>query len=183
MQHLKKISLACLLAASAMTPAFAKTQVQAVEQVDLNKYLGQWHEVVRKPLMFQKDCAYNVTANYSLNAKGNVAVDNRCYKADGSMKQSKAEGFVQNAPANSKLKVSFLPKAIRWIPVARGDYWVLKIDQDYQTVLVGEPNKKYLWVLSRDPQPNKAVVDEYLNYAKSLGYDLNDLIYTPYKAQ
>lgn len=182
MQYFKKISLACLLTAT-ISPAFANTSVQAVSQVDLNKYVGQWHEVARKPLMFQKDCAYNVTANYRLNAKGNMDVDNRCYKADGTMKQSTAEAYVQNAPANSKLKVSFLPKAIRWIPVARGDYWVLKIDQDYQTVLVGEPSKKYLWVLSRDPEPNKAVVDEYLNYAKSLGYDLSDLIYTPYKAQ
>ena len=57
MQHVKKISLACLLAAGSMTPAFANTQVQAVEQIDLNQYLGQWHEVVRKPLIYKKDCA------------------------------------------------------------------------------------------------------------------------------
>jgi apolipoprotein D and lipocalin family protein len=183
MKALKKIGVAALFAASMITPALAQQEVKAVDQLDLNKYLGQWHEVARKPLTFQKDCAYNVTANYSLNAKGNVNVDNRCYKANGSMKQSMAEAYVQNAPANSKLKVSFLPKAIRWIPVARGDYWVLKIDQDYQTALVGEPNKKYLWVLSREPQPNKAIVQEYLNYAQSIGYDLSDVIYTPYKAK
>lgn len=182
MKRLKKITVAALLAASTATPAFANQSVKAVEQVDLNQYLGQWHEVARKPLTFQKDCAYNVTAHYSLNSKGNINVDNRCYKADGTMKQSTAEAYVQNAPANSKLKVSFLPKAIRWIPIARGDYWVLKIDQDYQTVLVGEPKKKYLWVLSRDPEPNKEVVQTYLNYAQSMGYDLSDVIYTPYKA-
>lgn len=183
MKQLKKITAAALLAMSVMSPAFANQSVQAVNQLDLNKYLGQWHEVARKPLFFQKDCAYNVTANYSLNPNGNVKVDNSCYKADGTMKQSVGEAYVQNAPANSKLKVSFLPKAIRWIPVARGDYWVLKIDSDYQTVLVGEPDKKYLWVLSRNPQPNQQVVQEYLNYAQSIGYDLSDVIYTPYKAQ
>ncbi len=57
--------------------------------------------------------------------------------------------FVQNAPFNSKLKVSFLPEVIRWLPVGRGDYSVLKLDDDYQTALVGEPRRKYLWVLSR----------------------------------
>jgi apolipoprotein D and lipocalin family protein len=183
MKLLEKISIGALLTVSMITPSLANQDVKAVDQLDLNKYLGTWHEVARKPLTFQKDCAYNVTANYSLNDKGNVKVDNRCYKADGVMKQSTAEAYVQNAPANSKLKVSFLPKAIRWIPIARGDYWVLKIDQNYQTALVGEPDKKYLWVLSRDPQPNKAVVQEYLNYAQSIGYDLSDVIYTPYKAK
>lgn len=159
----------------------ASTPVQAVSQLDLQRYLGEWHEIARKPLKFQKDCAYNITANYSLNEKGNVKVDNRCYKANGEMKQSLAEGFVQNPPANSKLKVSFLPKAIRWIPVGRGDYWVLKIDENYQHVLVGEPDRKYLWLLSRDKQPSQAVINEYMNYAKSIGYDLSDVIQTPRK--
>jgi apolipoprotein D and lipocalin family protein len=182
----KLIQVGCVLAAATwcVTSAYANNaKVSAVEQVDLNKYLGEWHEVARKPLKFQKDCAYNVMAQYSLNDKGNVKVVNSCYKANGERKVSEAEAFVKNAPANSKLEVSFLPKSIRWLPVGRGDYWVLKLDPEYQMALVGEPSKKYLWVLSRNPQPDPAKVKEYLNYAQSLGYDLKDLIYTPYKAQ
>ncbi len=91
----------------------------------------------------------NVSATYTLNENGNVTVDNRCYAQDGKLMQSIGEAFVQNPPFNSKLKVSFLPEAVRWLPVARGDYWILKIDDDYQTVLVGEPRRKYMWVLSR----------------------------------
>ena len=85
-----------------------------------------------------------MTANYSLNKNGNMKVDNSCYTKDGKFKQSIGEAFVKNAPFNSKLKVSFLPKAIRWLPVGRGDYWVLKIDENYETVLVGGPDKKYV---------------------------------------
>ncbi|MGL6034329.1 MAG: lipocalin family protein, partial [Acinetobacter johnsonii] len=48
----------------------------------------------------------------------------------------------------------------------------------YETVLVGEPRRKYMWVLSRSPQPDQKVINEYLEYAKSVGYDLNDLIHT-----
>jgi apolipoprotein D and lipocalin family protein len=88
---------------------------------------------------------------------------------------------VVNPPYNTKLKVSFLPEAVRWIPVIRGDYWILKLDEDYQTVLVGEPSRKYLWVLSRDPHPEQEVVDEYLNYAKTLGFDIRDIIRTEHK--
>ena len=110
-----------------------------------------------------------------------MKVDNSCYSADGKLNQSIGEAYVQNAPANSKLKVSFLPKAIRWLPIGRGDYWVLKIDDGYQTALVRSPNKKYLWVLSRTANPDQATIDEYLNYAKSIGFDLSDLIKTKHK--
>lgn len=153
--------------------------VSAVTHVELKRYLGQWHEIARKPLFFQRQCAYNISANYTLNNTGNIDVDNRCYTKDGQLKQARGEAFVQNPPANSKLKVSFLPKAIRWMPVGRGDYWVLKIDENYQTVLVGGADRQYLWLLSRSQKPNQAVVTEYLNYAKSMGYDLSDLIQTP----
>jgi len=88
------------------------------------------------------------------------------------------EAYIQNAPYNTKLKVSFLPEFIRWLPVGRGDYWVLKLDDNYQTVLVGEPKRKYMWVLSRDPQLDQNVVNEYLQYAQSVGYDLSDVIHT-----
>lgn len=178
---LAKIALggAVLVGLGMVTMAYAQTKpLQTVERVELDKYLGVWYEVARKPLYFQNKCDRDVTATYTLNENGNVVVDNRCYTKEGKLTQSIGEAFIQNAPFNSKLKVSFLPEAIRWLPFGRGDYWVLKLDENYQTVLVGEPRRKYMWVLSRSPQPDQAVVNEYLEYAKSLGYDLGDVIHT-----
>ncbi|MCT8089678.1 lipocalin family protein [Acinetobacter sp. C_4_1] len=170
---------AVLVGLGMVTMAYAQTKpLQTVERVELDKYLGVWYEVARKPLYFQNKCDRDVTATYTLNENGNVVVDNRCYTKEGKLTQSIGEAFIQNAPFNSKLKVSFLPEAIRWLPFGRGDYWVLKLDENYQTVLVGEPRRKYMWVLSRSPQPDQAVVNEYLEYAKTLGYDLGDVIHT-----
>ena len=155
-----------------------KAPLPTVEKVELDRYLGTWYEVARKPLVFQQKCDRNVTATYTLNENGNVNVDNRCVQKDGQVMQSLGEAYIQNPPYNSKLKVSFLPEFIRWLPVGRGDYWVLKLDDHYQTVLVGEPRRKYMWVLSRDPQLDQKVLNEYLQYAQSIGYDLSDLIRT-----
>lgn len=175
---------ALLLGLGMATMAYAKDQtLKTVEKVEVDRYLGVWYEVARKPLYFQNKCDRNVTATYTLNENGNVNVDNKCVSKDGTVNQSVGEAFIQNEPYNSKLKVSFLPSAIRWLPFGRGDYWILKLDEDYQTVLVGEPGRKYMWVLSRNSQPNEAVVSEYLDYAKSVGYDLSDLIKTKQSAQ
>jgi len=164
------------------TIAYAQSKsLPTVEKVELDKYLGVWYEVARKPMFFERKCAYNVTATYTLNENGNIVVDNKCYDGEGALQRSLGEAFVANAPFNTKLRVSFLPEGVRWIPVARGDYWVLKLDEDYQTVLVGEPSRKYLWVLSRTPNPKKETVHEYLNYAKSLGYDIGDVIYPEHR--
>ena len=170
---------AVLVGLGMATMAYAQTKpLHVVEKVELDKYLGVWYEVARKPMYFQNKCDRDVSATYTLNENGNIAVDNRCYAQDGKLNQSSGEAFVQNAPFNSKLKVSFLPESIRWLPVGRGDYWILKIADDYQTVLVGEPKRKYMWVLSRSAQPDTAVVKEYLDYAQSVGFDLSDIIHT-----
>ena len=170
---------AVLIGLGMATMAYAKNKpLHTVEKVELDKYLGVWYEVARKPMYFQNKCDRDVSATYTLNENGNIGVDNRCYTKDGQLNQSIGEAFIKNAPFNTKLKVSFLPESVRWLPVGRGDYWVLKIDDAYQTVLVGEPRRRYLWVLSRSAQPDQAVVKEYLDYAQSIGYDISDVIYT-----
>lgn len=179
--RVSKIALggALLIGLGAATMVYAKDKpLKTVDKVELDRYLGVWYEVARKPLSFQNKCDRNVTATYTLNENGNVNVDNKCVMKDGTLTQSLGEAYIQNSPFNTKLKVSFLPSAIRWLPFGRGDYWILKIDEDYQTVLVGEPGRKYMWVLSRTNQPNEKVVKEYLDYAKSVGYDLGDVINT-----
>lgn len=169
--------------ASIYPKAYAESStLAAIPKLELSQYLGLWYEVARKPLYYQNECASDVTARYTVNEYGNVAVDNRCIKKDGSELRSLGEAFISNEPFNSKFKVSFIPESIRWLPVGRGDYWVLKIDPQYQMALVGEPKRKYVWLLSRVPHPDEAKVTEFLRYAQSAGFNLKDLIRTKQNA-
>lgn len=158
------------------------TSIQTVSNFDLNRYLGTWYEIAHLPMKYQPEGSTDISAQYSLNENGNVKVDNRCLDEHQKLDGSVGEATVVDGP-NGKLEVSFLPEGFRWIPFTKGDYWVLKIDENYQTALVGEPNLKYLWILHRETTLDEATKREYLSYAESLGYDLSELIHTVHTGQ
>ncbi|WP_296404295.1 lipocalin family protein [Psychrobacter sp.] len=155
------------------------TKPTSVQYVNLNKYAGRWYEIARLPMYFQRKCASDVTATYNLNKDiagkvTSIDVVNECRKQDGSMIM--AQGLAK--PANntgSQLKVSFLPSWIRWLPFGKSNYWVLQLDSDYQNALVGTPDNKYLWLLSRKPTMAQSTFEKYKNTAKMQGYDLSKL--------
>lgn len=125
----------------------------------------------------QPEDSTDISAAYSLNENGTVRVQNRCLDGAGKLDESIGKATIVDAE-HGKLEVSFLPEGLRWVPFTKGDYWILKLDDNYETALVGEPNMKYLWLLHRKPTLDEVTKQEYLAYAKSLGYDLSDLIHT-----
>ena len=152
---------------------------RAVDQVDIQKYAGKWYEIAHLPMYFQRKCVSNITAQYSVNADQTMGVLNSCRIENGEMISSEGVAYPQNQ-GNSKLKVSFLPPGLRWIPFTRGHYWVLHVDPEYKVALVGGPSNKYLWILSREPQLHEATYESYLDTAKYYGYDITKLIKLPH---
>ena len=155
---------------------------KAVDAIDVQKYAGTWYEVARLPMYFQRKCASDVQAKYSLNADKTIKVRNQCMNKEGKLDVSEGVAYPQN-DGNSQLKVSFLPKGLRWMPFSKGDYWVLRVDEDYQVALVGGPSHRYLWLLSRTPDVDEAVIEDYLNTAIAQGYDLSKLIRTKHSVE
>jgi apolipoprotein D and lipocalin family protein len=155
----------------------ANEPVTSVKSMELPKYLGRWYEIARLPMFFQRHCAGNVTATYSLNPDSTIKVDNQCLKKNGDPMQSIGQA-VPVDESHAKLSVTFLPSWLRWTGLAKAPYWVLKIDDNYTTALVGEPSRKYLWILSRTPKISPAVYQEYVSEAQRQGFDISQLIVT-----
>ncbi|MGP5271755.1 lipocalin family protein [Psychrobacter faecalis] len=145
-----------------------------VDSVDLKKYAGTWYEIGRLPMYFQRNCASDVTATYvEKTDSSGIKVINQCKAQDGS--GITAEGLAKPADSTgSKLKVTFLPSWIRWLPVGRADYWILAHDADYKTALVGTPDKDYLWLLARSPNVSQETYAKYRQIAQQQGYDLKE---------
>ncbi|OUL31477.1 hypothetical protein BV378_02155 [Nostoc sp. RF31YmG] len=152
--------------------------VVAIPALDLQRYLGTWYEIARLPMRHEPANGTDVSAHYSLDEDGKVRVQNRC-RVDGEVEESIGQATPVD-DSNAKLEVSFLPEGLRWIPFTKGDYWVLKLDADYQVALVGTPDRHFLWLLARQPQLDAATRLLYLDEARRQGFDLSKLIDTPH---
>jgi apolipoprotein D and lipocalin family protein len=173
---MKKFFNLMMLLGLSTGPAFSKgSPPPTVPYVELGRYLGLWHEIARLPMFAQKGCT-DTTANYSLRTDGDIRVENKCTKIKNEKaRESTANGraWIVDEKSNSKLKVRF----VWWLPyIADGDYWVLKLDPDYKISLVGTPDRKYLWLLAREPEMSQETYDSWISFAKSLGYDTDQLI-------
>lgn len=146
-------------------------EVTSVEELDLSRYLGLWFEIGRLPLKFEDDGARDITAEYSLQEDGTVKVDNRCINEEGEPTQALGQAVPDDQHAG-RLKVTFLPAALRWIPFTQADYWVLKIDDGYRHALVGTPDHENLWLLAREPQVDAGTEAEFLAEATRQGFEL-----------
>ena len=153
--------------------------LEVVPAVDLNKYAGVWYELARLPNGFQKQCAGDVTATYTLLDDGRIKVVNRCRNENGEIEvaEGEAKRSGDDAPT-AKLKVRFAPAILSFLPFVWGDYWIIVLAPDYSYAVIGDPARKYLWILSRTPAVDESTYKIILDQVKTKGYDLTNLART-----
>lgn len=146
-----------------------------VQGFEIEKYLGTWYEIARLDHSFERGLS-NVTAQYSLRDDGGVRVVNRGFKAsEGKWDEAEGKAYFVDDKTQGMLKVSFFGPFY-------GAYNVIALDrQDYQWSLVVGPDTSYMWILSRTPVLEKAIVDQLLAEAKSLGFNTDDLIFVDHE--
>lgn len=144
------------------------------ERVDLERYSGLWYEISKYPNRFQRKCDRS-TADYKL-VGNRVKVTNVCFDTDGKVVDTIiGQAKVVDTETNAKLKVSFLPKWLRWTGIGAGDYWIIELGNNYDYVVVSEPKRKYLWILSRTPQMNDDLYQGILERLTKNGFDIQEL--------
>jgi len=146
--------------------------LKTVKYVDLKKYVGLWYEVAKIPNRFQSQCVKSTTAKYTFKEDGEIAVANSCIDEDGALDEAKGVVRVVDKKTNAKLEVSFV-SFLGWRPFW-GDYWIIGLDENYQWAIVGTPNRKYGWVLSRTQKLDKETMDKIFQILKDQGYNQKD---------
>lgn len=160
------ISLAALLFGCQGLPQ----GVQPVTGFEVNRYLGTWYEIARLDHSFERGLS-KVTADYSLRDDGGLRVINRGYSvAENTWKDAEGKSYFIGSQDVGHLKVSFFGPFY-------GTYAVFELDKDnYQYAFVSGPDTSYLWLLSRTPTVSQALLDRFIQKAKVLGFDTENLI-------
>jgi len=145
-----------------------------VSHLDLTRYGGLWHEIARYENRFEEGCV-GATAAYTLQDK-HIRVINRCYDDTGRLKkQAEGKAYPVEGGNNAKLRVTFF-----W--PFYGDYWVLMLADDYRYAVIGDPARRYLWILARDTVLSDKDRYAILSRLPGLGYDPFKLYWTGFKA-
>ncbi len=155
--------------------------LDTVPSVELPSYMGTWYEIARLPMRHEPEEATDISATYALEADGSVEVRNRM-RHRGEVEESVGRATAVD-DTGSRLEVTFLPQGLRWIPFTKGDYWIIALDPGYSVALVGSPDRKYLWLLARQPALDELTREHYLAIARRHGFDLGPLILTPHTGQ
>ena len=167
------VSLFCLFSLAAHGQS--DEPVKTISSLDVPRYLGTWYEIAKFPNWFQRKCASNTKAVYSVRPDGNLKVLNSCKAADGIVSDAEGTARQIGSKDSPKLEVRFAPAWLSFLPVVWGDYWVIDLDPQYQVAAVSDPRREYLWVLSRTPQLDKKTYDELLQRLQAQQFDVRKL--------
>lgn len=145
--------------------------VSPVTGFDLNRYLGTWYEIARLDHSFERDLQ-QVTADYSVREDGGIRVVNRGYNTKKqAWEQAEGKAYFIGDSDVGRLKVSFFGPFY-------GAYNIMELDREnYQYAMISGPDRSYLWILARTPDPGQATVDRLVEQAAGLGFDSEQLIF------
>ena len=175
---MKKLTLLITLAGIlCLKTAFATEPAVAVTNFQPDRYLGLWYEIAKLPNWFERKCVAPISATYTKSPKNpnQLIVSNSCATVEHKLNTTTGIASFVESSNIAKLKVTFLPKILRWLPIGYGDYWVLSVDYN-KVAIVGSPDHKYLWILARGRKLTQVEVEAATQIAQQQGFDTTKLM-------
>ena len=141
---------------------------EPIAKVDMKKYAGTWYSLYSIPTMFDKG-SRETTTKYTLNKEGYFNVLTTYKKTNDEKIYSRtSKMFTSEKGNNGELQAQFI-----W-PI-KVDYWIIDLAEDYSYVVVGHPDHKFLFIMSRSKQLPKKTYDELVAKCKTKGYEVSKL--------
>lgn len=161
------LGLLCLL--MAVAPVSFGQAATPIPKLDLNRFTGTWYEIARYPNKREKHCIGDVFVEIALADKANRFQFIRSCAIKNDDREAINGNGRQDKSGDGKLKVSFL-----W-PFS-DKYWVLALSPNGEWALVGSPNHKNLWILSRTKTIGSEMLTEVEAKATAQGFSSAKLI-------
>jgi apolipoprotein D and lipocalin family protein len=139
-------------------------------RVDLERFMGDWYVIGFIPVtipFFSEEGAHNGVESYRLTDEGVIETTYTFRKGgfDGPEKRFAPKGWVQDEETNAEWRMQFL-----W--PFKAAYLIVYLDENYEKTIIGVPTRKYVWIMSRDPDVSETDYQELLNRVAAAGYDI-----------
>jgi apolipoprotein D and lipocalin family protein len=106
-----------------------------------------------------------------------MGVHNECATVSGEVEATDGVALVVDTKTNARLTVVFGNWFARLFGSSReGNYWILDLDADYRTAIVGTPDRRHLWILARAPQLDEANYQRLVEVGRRFGYPVDELV-------
>jgi len=170
----EKLAAALIIGAGAAVAAYSllskdiPTGAMPVQQFDMNKYLGLWHEIARLPNRIER--TFNqLTEEYLDNGDGTYKVITKGFDFKKG-KWTEATGKIKFLDTEDigMLRVSYFGPFY-------ANYNILALDENYQYAMVSGSGLSYLWLLSRETTMPDDVKIRFLKIANEIGFEIGEL--------
>ena len=168
------LPLSAIVAVLALTACAAKgPDMETVEYVDLERFMGDWYVIANIPTFLEKG-AHNAVENYALNDDGTIATTFTYRKGsfDGKEKRYTPKGFVTDTETNALWGMRFI-----W-PI-KADYRIVYLDDDYTQTVIGRQKRDFVWIMARTPTIPDEDYERIVKFIESIGYDISKIERVP----
>jgi apolipoprotein D and lipocalin family protein len=144
--------------------------------VDLERFMGTWYVIAHKPTFLDGE-AYAATETYELDGeKIRTTYAFRDGSFEGEKKEYHPVGTVYNESTNAEWRMRFF-----WF--FKQPYLILYVDPEYETTVIGYPDRSMAWIMARTPEISEERYDALTAELTNRGYDLSILRRVPQRSE
>ena len=167
----RKLIMGAAVLAVAAAQGGAATTPQPTKPVDPTRYIGRWYELARAPNTIQSKCEAQ-TSEWAKRSDGLFDVIQTCHvgSPSGPAKVWRGSGR-RISDDGAKIRIGFFGGFVHQ------EYWIIDRADDYSWCIMGTPDPRYLWLMSRRAVLPPAIKQVVVARAKALGYDTSKLVF------
>ncbi len=149
-----------------------KSDLNPMPGLNLEQFVGQWYEIAKFP--GRGDRKVGIMVHYHRKDE-NTLVENYIYQENdfsGEIIEKQTELTLVDPDKLSKMQKPIIgPTAM--------NYWVLEVGGNYEYAVIGTPDRKHLWILSRTPEMDLEKYEAVKYRLGKLGFDIEQLMKVP----
>ena len=165
----------CIMSIFGLTACQNLPPIKTVDQVNLERFMGDWYVIAAIPTFIEKD-PYKPVERYEQNADGSIATTFTFHQGsfEGPLKTYHPTGFVVEDSGNAEWKMQFV-----W--PFKSEYLIAYLSEDYQHTVIARNKRDYVWLMSRQPHLDTETYNTLVNKIKDMGYDTSKLQVFPHQ--